>query len=295
MANGFVNPDAETDIIGNRCNIDANGFVGIQGPPGPRGAKGDPGDPGGPIGPVGPMGPTGPVGPTGEPGTPGDDFQADFFGPYSERYLYDNEPPFTTYFAVDRGAIYVRGVQGGWYGPIVFGDGPVGPAGPQGVQGNAGPPGAQGPVGPQGEPSTVAGPTGATGAKGDTGEKGDKGEIYELITPVTATGNGTVSIDIDFSQSRHYYIQQGANISLNFVYDTPLTDTTRTYTSIIAIKNNHTTGNLPYTVTWPSNILTPNHSSWASSDTPGSIDLYTVWTFNAGSSYVCLQIARELR
>ncbi len=103
------------------------GPIGPQGPEGPIGPQGPEG-PRGPQGPVGPQGFVGPRGPKGDPGRDGANYQVDYTGPESERYLYDDYVKGTSYLSWDTGLLFFKksNASGDWTEGIEFGKGPKG-------------------------------------------------------------------------------------------------------------------------------------------------------------------------
>ena len=166
-----------TDALGDWSEgVSLRGDTGLTGPQGIQGEKGEKGDTGpqgekgdqgiqGEKGEKGDQGETGPVGPQGEKGDKGDvgndgtNYQPNYTGPLSERYVYNDYVKGTSYLAWDNGMLYFKksNSSADWTEGISFGRGPIGAKGEKGDQGE------KGDTGPQGE-------------KGDTGEPGAKGE-----------------------------------------------------------------------------------------------------------------------
>ena len=76
------------------------------------------------------------------------------------------------------------------------------------------------------------------------------------------------------------------NITIGF-NATPLS--TRTYAAIIAIKQKSGGGSL---VTWPSNCITPGNAIYTQSTASDAVDIYTVFTYDAGLTYILTQIGQ---
>lgn len=320
MAGGFINPDAESPLVGGK--IDATGYLpGPQGPPGQRGPKGDKGDPGGPPGPPGPPGPEGPastvpgpVGPVGPIGPMGPiaSFEPDAQDLYENIFDYMSLPAGSSFLATDLGAFYHRGPEGGndWYGPYYHSQGPqgeqgpVGPTGPQGTQGIQGPQGPQGIQGIQGErgPEGARGPIGLTGPMGEPGPqgvKGDKGDqgiqgiqgiqgpTYENLNYVTSA-SGTVSINVENNNA--YNITMTGNISISITAVTG--GTGRVYAATLWIKQSATGSN---TITWPASVKTHRDVAISQTAAANAVDVYTLISFDGGTSYLLTQVAQDVK
>lgn len=64
---------------------------------------------------------------------------------------------------------------------------------------------------------------------------------------------------------------------------------TRTYTAVVAIRQSSAGGG---TVTWPAACVTPDNINFTQSATANAVDIYTVFTYNGGASYILTQIGQ---
>jgi hypothetical protein len=237
-------------------------------PPGPEGPQGA-------TGPVGPAGPTGPQGPQGLTGPQG-----------------------------AQGATGSTGVPGA--------TGPSGPQGPQGPQGDPGPEGTHVtnatingsnhliftlsdnsvvdagviPPGPTGA-TGATGPQGPQGPIGNTGATGATGPAGQTYDNVVVMAGATGAVNLNLNGNFFYDITLAGNITISF---SGVTSSTRTYSAVIAIKQNNTT---PRTVTWPAACITPLNSNFVQTTTLNAIDVYTVVTYNGGATYLLSQIGQD--
>lgn len=237
-----------------------------------------------PPGPQGPIGPTGPVGPAGPTGAQG--------------------PQGLTGATGAQGATGSAGVPGA--------TGPAGPQGPQGPQGDLGPEGSHvtnavingsnhliftlsdnstidagvlppGPTGAQG-PTGATGAQGPQGLQGPTGATGPAGPTYENVVVMAGV---TGAINLDLSGNNFFNITLNGNVTIGF---TGVTLATRTYSAVIAIKQAAAGGR---TVTWPAACITPNNTNYTQTTTANATDLYTLVTYNGGSTYLLHQIGQN--
>lgn len=330
---GPAGPQGPTGPAGPQGPIGQQGIQGIVGPPGTPGAPGIPGVQGpkgdqGSIGLTGPQGtaglgiasantnaqhhliltmtdsstidagviPTGPTGPTGNTGATGATGPA---GPTGSQGPVGN-------------GIASAALNGSNHLILTLTNGlttdagvmPSGPAGPigngvasatingsnhliitltTGTQVDAGalPPGPTGSTGPAGP----TGSTGPTGATGPTGPAGPSGPTYESIV-TTPSATGTISCDM--GGNNFFNMTLSGNVTINL---TNVAVTGRTFSGVFAITQAASGG--PFTVTWPATCKTPGHIAYTQSTVAGAVDLYTVVTYNNGTSYMLSQIGQN--
>ena len=292
VANSYISTsNSLVLVLTNNTTIDAGilpqGPIGPQGPMGPQGVRGLTGDTG-QQGPQGYTGLAGPPGPQGPAGLGVSIVSASIDGQY---HLILNLSDST---AVDAGLLPsgprgasgppgptgAQGIPGnagsigptGPAGPI----GPAGPAGPQGITGSIGPNGPSGPPGPTG----LAGPQGIAGSTGPTGPAGPAGPQGNTYETVVTNNNASGTITLDMGINNFFNITLSGNITIA-LSNTSLT--TRTYTAVIAIKQKSTGG---LTVTWPNNCNTPGNTIFTQSTVGNAVDVYTVFTYDGGSTFI---------
>lgn len=294
---GPAGPQGIQGIQGLRGDAGQTGLQGLAGAPGPKGDEGQTGPAGvglpgisvsnasvsntshliltltdnstvdagllptGPTGPVGSAGPTGPSGPTGKTGA---SISNATVNGASHLILTISNAVTATTSTIDAGLLPT---------------GPSGPSGPPGPTGTTGPAGGPGPTGSPGS----TGPTGPAGGPGPAGSPGPSGLTYETVVSYPSATGG---ITLDLTSNNFFNIRMTGNITISFS-STPLT--TRTYSAVIAIKQRATGGG---SVTWPANCNTPGNMSYSQTTTADAVDIYTVFTYDAGVTYILTQIGQ---
>ena len=216
-----------------------------------------------PTGPQGATGSPGPNGPNGPTGKTGASISGATINSSSRLILTISNAVTSTTSTIDAGLI------------------PTGPSGPSGPPGPAGPPGV-GQTGQTGSP----GPTGSPGGSGPPGATGGPGPIgltYETVVSYPAATGG---ITLDLTSNNFFNIRMTGNITISFS-STPLT--TRTYSAVIAIKQRATGSGI---VTWPANCNTPGNATFTQSTVADAVDLYTVFTYDGGITFILTQIGQ---
>jgi hypothetical protein len=173
--------------------------------------------------------------------------------------------------AGEKGDQGIQGLQGNTGQQGV--SGPKGDQGVQGSQGDTGPAGAQGPQGAQGIQGPQ-GPQGATGAAGQT---------YETVVNIGSAG---ATQTLNLASNNFYNITMTANLTISL---TASPDALRTSTGVIAIKQGAAGG---FTVTWPGSCITPGGVDFVQSTAPNAVDLYTVFSYNSGATWILTQIGQ---
>jgi hypothetical protein len=152
----------------------------------------------------------------------------------------------------------------------------------QGIEGVQGPQGIQGVQGERG----IQGIQGQTGIQGIVGPIGLTGPTYEEITAIPGAA-GTVTLDL--SGNTYYKITLAGNTT--FAFSGTLSNA-RTYSSVIEIKQSATSS---FSVTWPSVCLTQNDAVYTMSTPNNAVDLYTVFTGDAGATILLTLIGKNYR
>ena len=293
---GPTGPQGIQGIQGLKGDAGQTGLQGLAGAPGPKGDEGQVGPTGigspgvsvsnasisntshliltltnnstvdagllptGPQGATGSPGPNGPAGPTGKTGA---SISNATINGVSHLILTISNAVTSTTSTIDAGLLPT--------GP----SGPPGPPGPQGATG-IGQTGQTGSPGPTGSP-------GGSGPPGATGVPGPIGLTYEtVVTNPAATG----AIILDLTSNNFFNIRMTGNIALGFITGG---STARTYSAVIAIKQKATGGG---TVTWPSNCNTPGNAVYLQSSGADRVDIYTVFTYDGGLTYILTQIGQ---
>jgi hypothetical protein len=299
----FIPDDANVSVSGEPTTVKT-----VEGPPGPQGPIGNTGVTGASISnavvnsttgaltftltdntvveagivPPGPAGPQGPQGNTGvqgiqgiqgvqgNPGSPGIPGIQGIQGPIGNAGVQGPQGVGVTNAAVNSSTGVLTFTLSN-NATVVAGTVPAGPQGVQGIQGIQGLPGSPG-------------ATGNTGLTGNTGPIGPKGDNFEVVISNSAV-SGNYVMDIGTSNNLYNLTLVGST-SLIF---SNATQTTRTYTGIVVIRQNATGG---YSVTFPANCRTPNDEQYIVSTAPNAMDVYTFFTFDGGSTYLLNQIGQ---
>jgi len=288
---------------------------GPTGPIGPTGITGPPG-PIGPIGPQGIKGDTGDTGPTGTAGIPGVQGPKGDKGDKGDAGDTGPEGTHVTNATINSGNNHLvftlsdnSTVDAGVIPPGPTGN--TGATGSQGPAGPAGPAGSTGPTGPTGvgvssaNVSSTTGiltfglsngsqitagtvPPGPAGPTGPSGTQGPAGSNYETVIKLHWV-NGTQTMDIGGDSNRFFDVRMNGNLNLSI---SNATLSSRTYSAVVAVRQSNA-GASTLTFSSAGTIVTPGHASYSQTSTSGAVDVYTVFTYDGGVTFLLTQIGQN--
>jgi Collagen triple helix repeat (20 copies) len=125
------------------------------------------------------------------------------------------------------------------------------------------------------------GPTGSTGSVGPTGPTGPQGSTTGLmpLSALNALGNTTGSININVSAHDTFSMTLTGNVTISSFTNLP----TNPYTFTIITKQDATGGR---SITWPTGTDYAGGIVPPITTTANAVDVWTVYTYDSGSSYI---------